>query len=120
MSKCEVMLFLTWLCIFCLAYNEGKSYGKEIRMSKPVKVNLVISKPKDIKHLSVPGKIQWGTFKALWNRLLDDELAKTMVWLDDTHDGALLKGFIEVVQKDLVKYQAAIAAGELTKEAKEE
>lgn len=89
-------------------------------MSKPIKVNLVVSRPKDIKHLSISGKIKWMEFKAKWQSLLDDELSKTMIWLDDSGDGAMLKGFIDVVKKDLVKYQAAIAAGELTKEAKEE
>ena len=89
-------------------------------MSKPIKVNLVVSKPKDIKHLSVPGKIHWGTFRARWQSVLDNEIAKTMIWLDDTGDGALLKGFIDVVKQDLVKYQAAIAAGEIAKEKKED
>lgn len=90
-------------------------------MSKnTVKVNLVVSKPRDIKHLSVAGKIHWGTFKALWNRLLDNELSKTMVWLDDTGDSGLLKDFIKVVEADLVKFQAGIASGEITKEAKKE
>ena len=82
------------------------------KFEKPINVKLVISKPRTVKDLSWRGMVNWRAFKKAWGSILDAELGKTVVWLDESGQTDLLDEYLKMVLIDLVEFHKKVKNGD--------